>query len=452
MTRIDSFSTGSVATEQPARGRRDWRLRLPLYYGWLVVAGTFAVLALTYAVWYSFSVFYVALLEDFDWSRAASAGVFSLFVVIWALGGTLAGALSDKWGPSRVMAAGVTILVAGLVGCSQVTQLWQFYLWYGVVSAFGVSLSSWIPCVTIVGRWFSARVGAALGVTSSGIGMGIFVMVPLSQWLISNLGWRTAYLVLAGLVFSGVLPLALVVLRHGPQDLGLTVDGKSAPALSSEQVASKKPRVVDQEWANREWTVAAAARTRRYWLVFGMLVLNNIATQMIFVHQVAFLVDGGYDKMLAAAVVGLIGLLSIAAKIGWGWVSDWVGREATYTVGLSMLVLATALLIGTQMVRLPWLVYAFAFAFALGYGVATPLGPAVGADLFAGRRFGSIYGTLGFGNGIGSALGAWSAGYVFDITGSYLLAFSVAAVSSTLSITAIWLAAPRKVRRVPGRC
>ncbi len=443
-----------LGTEGPAP-EVDWRLRLPFFYGWVAVGGAFAVLALTYAVWYSFSVFYVALLEEFGWGRAASAGVFSLFVVTWAAGGAAAGALADRWDASRVMAAGVMVLAAGLVACSRIGDLWQFYLFYGIVAALGVSFSSWIPCVTVVSRWFPARAGAALGVTSAGIGVGILVMVPLSQWLISGIGWRTAYLALAAIVVAGVLPIALLLLSGSPEGLRPSKDGVRPAAKWQERrtrvTATDPPRVVNPEWANREWTVGSAVRTRRYWLLFAMLVLNNVATQMIFVHQVAFLVDGGYDRLLAASIVGFTGLLSIGAKIGWGWVSDRVGREVTYTLGLSTLILAVALLAATRLAALPWLVYLFSVTFAVGYGVATPLGPAVGADLFAGRRFGSIYGTLGFGNGLGSAAGAWFAGYVFDVTGGYLPAFACAALSSLLSMAALWLAAPRKVRRVPGR-
>ncbi len=182
-----------------------------------------------------------------------------------------------------------------------------------------------------------------------------------------------------------------------------------------------------------------------------MLMLNNLATQMIFVHQVAFLVDGGYEKLLVASVVGLVGLFSVGTKIGWGWVSDRIGRELTYTLGLGCMWVAVAFLLSTQMSSLSLLPYLFSLFFALAYGVATPLGPAIGSDVFAGPHFGSVYGALGIANGLGSAIGAWLAGYVFDVTGSYVLAFGFALVSSPLSIIACWLVAPRLVRLVPGK-
>lgn len=453
---VGSPERGRDLGEARPHAKQDWRARLPFFYGWVIVAGSFVALGLTYTTWYSFSVFYVALLEEFGWSRASSAGVFSLFVIVVGVAGAGGGVLVDRFGPGRVVAAGAAILAAGLVASSRITELWQFYLFFGILSAVGVSTAGWIPCVATVSNWFSRRLGVALGTASAGIGMiGILVLVPFSQLLITWLGWRTAYVVLAGIILAGVAPVALLVLRGRPEELGLLKDGRpspSEPQTKGGAVAAAPPsRIVDREWTSQTWTVATAMRTRRYWLLAAMMVSNNIAAQMIFVHQVAFLVDGGYDKLLAASVVGLIGLLSVGTKIGWGWVSDRLGRELTYTLGLSTMLLAVAALIGTRLVTFPPLLYLFSVAFALAYGVATPLGPATAADLFTGRRFGSIYGTLGIANGLGSAIGAWFAGYIFDLTGSYLLAFGSAAGSSLLSIAAMWLVAPRQVRLAPGR-
>ncbi len=440
------------AASKPAR--RDWRARLPFFYGWLIVAAAFVSLGLTYTVWYSFAVFYVALLEEFGWSRASSAGVFSLFVIVVGVAGAGAGALADRLGPGRIISVAVTILAVGLVACSRITSLWQFYLFFGVITGIGLSATGWVPCVIMINRWFSVRLGAALGIASSGIGMGILVMVPVSQWLINQLGWRMAYVALAGIVLTGVLPITLLLMRGRPEDLGLPKDGRRTEIEPAprQNAPTRRSRVVDERWAGTPWTVATALRTRRYWMLFATMALANIATQMIFVHQVAFLVDGGYDKLLAASIVGLVGLFSVGAKIGWGWISDRLGREITWSLGLSATLAAIFLLGMTRYAPSLLLTYLYAMVFALGYGATAPLTPAVSADLFAGSRFGSIYGTLAIANGLGSATGAWFAGYVFDLTGSYLTAFGTGAACSLLSILTMWVIAPRLVRRVPGRC
>jgi len=434
------------------RPSRDWRGSLPFFYGWLIVAGSVAALGLTYSVMYSFAVFYVALLEEFAWGRGEAAGVYSVFMIVAGAGAAGAGALCDRFGPGRVIACGGTWLAIGLLICSQVEELWQLYLAFGVFVAFGVSLAGWTPCVTMISRWFSVRLGVALGVASAGIGVGIMVVVPLVQILISNLGWRAAFIALAGMVFFGLLPVGLIVLRGRPEDLGQQVDGAGSAAVGLTRAGKPRTKrgmeVVDAEWANREWTLGMAVKTTRCWLLAAVKLLGGIATQMIFVHQVVYLVDGGYDRMLAASLVGLIGLLSVAAKVLWGWAADNIGREMTYTLGCLAMMLAVGLLGLAKVMPFPGMLYLYAVVFALGYGVSAPVWPIVTSDLFAGRHFGTIYGFIALFTGFGSALGAWLGGYVYDLTGSYAIAFGVAVLGKAASAGALWIVAPRKVRRV----
>lgn len=443
---------GGKASSDVNFADRDWRARLPFFYGWLILAGSLIALGLTYSVMYSFSVFYVALLEEFGWGRGETAGVFSVFMIVSGAGALGAGALSDRFGPGRVIAGGGILLAIGLLICSRLTELWQFYLSYGVLVALGVSVAGWTPCVTMVNRWFSARLGLALGIASAGIGVGIMVVVPLVQILINSLGWRAAFVSLAAIVFFGLLPVGLIVLRGRPEDLGQQVDGPQSDAVSESKAdkpaRKRKMEVVDPEWTNREWTVRMAVRTTRCWLLAALKLMGGIATQMIFVHQVVYLIDGGYDRMLAASIVGLIGLLSVAAKIFWGWSADVIGREMTYTLGCAAMVLAVGLLVLARAMPFPGIIYLYALLFAMGYGVAAPLWPIVTSDLFAGRHFGSIYGFITSFSGFGSALGAWFGGYVYDLTGSYTIAFGVAVVGNVVSAGALWIVAPRKVRRV----
>jgi MFS family permease len=206
--------------------------------------------------------------------------------------------------------------------------------------------------------------------------------------------------------------------------------------------------IVDAEWGGRAWTVRSAAKTVRCWALIGVKLLGGVATQMIFVHQVVFLVDGGYDRMLAASVVGFIGLLSIGAKVLWGWTADRISRETTYTLGCAAMVIAVGLLWLAKIAPSAGMLYLYAVVFALGYAVSAPLWPLVTSDLFAGRAFGSIYGFISVFNGLGNALGAWLGGYVYDVTGSYAIALGVAAIAKVVSAGALWIVAPRKVRRM----
>lgn len=435
----------------PISERDAWRIRLPFFYGWVVLGSLFLTQAILFGIYYSFSVFFVALLEEFDWSRAATAGVFSLFVMVKALGGVPAGALVDRFGPSRVVPVGALVVAAGMAASSAVSELWQFYVTFGVVVALGLALASWVPCVAVVSRWFSRRLGTAIGIAGAGIGLGIVVVVPLSQLLISAYGWRAAYLILGAVALVGVVPQSVLLLVGRPEELGLRPDGVARGAISSGTPTTRPSRrivVVDQKWATYPWTALEAMATSRFWLLAASFVLSNTAYQMLWLHQVAFLVDGGYEKMLAASVSGLAGFVSIFAKILWGAAGDRLGRERAFTMGIATLMLGILLLVLTRVFPALWLVLLFAVVFSVGYSVGAAVSPASAADIFAGKRFGAIYGTVAIGSGIGSSLGAWAGGYVFDVTGSYLIAFAGAALSALVSIGCLWLAAPRRVRRV----
>lgn len=424
----------------------SWRVRVPFYYGWAVVASTFLALTVTYGVYYSFSVFFVSMLEQFGWGRGATAGVFSVHVLVIGLTGVVSGRLIDRFGPSRVVPVGGLFLAVGLLATSRLDQLWQFYLFYGVICAFGISLAGWVPCVVVVSRWFTTKRGLAIGIASAGIGLGTVMMVPLNQWLISTMGWRSAYLALAVVALVGIAPQAALLQVGSPEQIGMKPDGGGGDEAARKRAAARQI-VVDEKWASRQWTLSMALRTSRFWFLLAMILTSVLTNQMLWVHQVAYLVDGGYDKMMAAAVTGMAGLISMGTKIVWGGVADRLGREVTFSLGIGFMVVAIGILVLAGMVPGVWLGFLFALVFAIGYGVNAPVTPSAAADIFAGRDFGSIYGVLNLGMGLGGAFGSWFAGYLFDATGSYLAAFALAACCSLAGGACMWLAAPRKVRR-----
>jgi len=443
--------TGSISPQ--AVPPSSWRTRIPFFYGWVVVISLFLALIISYGVYYTFTVFFLAMLEQFGWSRAATSGVFSLFVVAVSAGGAVAGILIDRFGPSRVVPAGGVLLAVGLAATSQLTELWQFYLYFGVICGLGVAWCGWVPCVILVNRWFAAGRGTAMGIASAGIGLGTVIMVPFTQYIISSAGWRSAYLVLAVLSLICIAPQSAWLMMGRPEELGLKPDGvagENAPIGGGAKPA-KQMVVVDRQWISRAWSISTAVSTPRFWLMGGNLLLGVLTSQMLWVHQAAYLVDGGYDKMLAASIVGLAGLVSMPAKIMWGWISDRLGREWAFTMGVVVMLAAIVMLVLTRTFPSVWLVFGFCVAFAVGYAITAPISPTAAADIFGGPNFGSIFGFMNLGSGFGAALGAWFAGYVFDVTGSYLVAFALAAASCSLAAVSIWVAAPRRVRRVPDR-
>jgi MFS family permease len=387
-------------------------------------------LGLAYGVWYSYSVFLVALLREFGWSRSLVAGAFSLFVLVHGGMAPALGWLADRVGPRRLILAGGILLAAALLLDAAVTRPWQLYLAFGVLTSMGVAAAGWVPAVILVQRWYPLRVGAALGLASAGIGMGIFLVVPFCQYLIGVVGWRAAFRVVAALVTAWIVPASFWLLRDPPVRL----------------VTGASWRVGGGPTA--DVTLGQALGTLRFWLVATAQTLGSFACQMLLVHQVAYLVDHRVSVMVAASVVSVVGLASVFGKAGGGWFSDSFGRELTYTLGMASVVASVATLaaIAAAPAPIPLAAYVYGVLIGVGYSVTAPLMPALVSDLFRGRHFGAIFGTLQAANAIGGSVGPWLGGRVFDATGSYAWAFGGAVVAAAIATSALWVAGPRRVR------
>ena len=204
-----------------------WIRRLPFFYGWIIVAVAFVCYAVGYATWHSFSIFYVAILQDFGWSRAATAGAFSVFTIVYGIFSIHAGGTVDRFGPRLAIPVGAVVLGIGLLLVTRLTSIWEFYLLYGVVAAVGLSTLGTVPTFTVLNNWFVKKRGAAGGFATAGIGVGTLVMVPFLQSIITNYGWRSAYVVLAVAILLLVPVLSATFYRYRPQEVGLSPDGEA---------------------------------------------------------------------------------------------------------------------------------------------------------------------------------------------------------------------------------
>lgn len=396
------------------------------------LAVTFVTLGLSYGVWYAYSVFLVALLREFGWSRTLLAGAFSVFVLVHGVMAPVLGWLGDRIGPRRLFAAGGLLLAAGLLLDGTVGRPWHLYAAYGVLTAVGVASAGWVPAVILVQRWYPRRVGAALGITSAGIGVGIFLVVPATQFLVDWLGWRLAFRCLAAAAALWIVPMSLLVLR----DPSRAVAGREGESRSEARPLPPAPRTTDV-------TLGDALGMSKFWLVSGAQFLGSLACQMLLVHQVAYLVDQGIPALVAASVVSLVGLSSMVGKAGGGWFSDRFGRELTYTLGMTSVVASVGVLGLIALAPGPLPAYLYGALVGLGYSVTAPLLPALVSDLFRGRHFGAIFGVTQLANSIGGASGPWLAGRVFDATGSYRGALVAAVVAAGVATGALWLARGR---------
>jgi MFS family permease len=322
--------------------------------------------------------------------------------------------------------------------------LFQFYFFYGVLVAAGSTCIAIVAYSAILAHWFEKKRGLASGIAVSGMGLGTFLLVPLSQSLISSYGWRPTFIILGGLVMLIALPLNLVFLKHKPEELGLQADGVKL----AQQWESDGPQVVGEIKPEKEWTLKLAIHTRSFWALVAFPFFALIGIYIVVVHNVRFMVDKGIDPMTAAVIFALAGMSTSIFRIFWGWISDHIGREKAYTAGMLSLLLGVLSLLLMDALEERGFIYTFFIFFGMGWGATAPLFMATAADLFKGRIFGLIYGIVEGGMAFGGAIGSWAAGFIFDRTMSYRLAFVLAIMVCFLSCIFMWIAAPRKARKL----
>ncbi len=421
-------------------------MRLPFFYGWVIVAVTFVTMAIGVTARTSFSLLFPPILTEFGWDRGVTAGAFSFGFIVSAVFSPLMGRVMDRYGPRAVMELGVFLMAAGLLLAPLTTQPWHLYLTIGVLVGGGSICLGYSGQSLFLPNWFARRRGLAIGIAFAGVGIGSIIMLPLVQLMIERTGWRTACTAMGILVLVALAPINLL-LRKRPQDMGLEPDGDAAPTASSRPVSN----IVDPIWAAVDWTLARAIRTARFWWLalgyFGGLYI----WYAVQVHQTKYLLDIGFASGPAAWALGLVSLLGIPGQILLGHASDRVGREWIWAASCLGFAICFAVLIALAYTPTLLLVYVMVAAQgALGYGLTSVMG-AVALEIFEGKHFGSIFGTLMLAGLAGGAAGPLVTGILHDIFGNYTLAFLLGIGMSGLSAAAVWLAAPRKVRVVAGR-
>ena len=422
--------------QHPASGISAAARRPAARTAWLLLAGAFAAFTVSAGLMHSYAVFLVAFIQAFAWSRAETSVAYSVSQLVAGASSPLVGALVDRLGPLRLLLLGSFLLIIGLVGCAHMTALWQVVTFYGVVMTFGANCLGLVVFVPLLSRRFVRRRGMAISVVQSANGFARALSAPLVQFLISSFGWRETFLIQAGFMAAMVLPLASLVRRGERSPAPSPKPGGTLPATDTESPALPLPG----------WTLAEAARTPHFWLLFAVYLFTGLGSFLVSLHQLAFAVDRGFDKLYAAEVLGMGSFLAIAGTIFTGSLSDYIGREwaAILAYGISILGVVCALFITDA--HQGWLLWLFACFFGLTWGARGPTITAKTADLFPGRQLGTILGVITIGSGIGSAAGAWAAGWIFDLSGSYELAFILSILSYACGCIAFW-----SLRRPPAR-
>lgn len=424
-----------------------------IFYGWIILGVAFITIILGYTIRNTFSVFYPAVVDEFGWERGSTALMFSITILIYGLVAPVAGGLVDRFGPRLVVPVGAIIMGSGFVLCSLATSQWHFYLFYGVIAAVGLSIAGWTPLTTMISNWFVKRRGLVFGILGAAFGVSL-PTAYIAQFLISNFGWQSAYVIIGLVSIIIIVPLCAIFLRRSPREKGLLPDGMPQVSIPHKTQVLDQPvrqTSLQRQWADTTWTLSRALRTRHFWLLFLIsFSLMGFVEQTVIAHQVYFFRDAGYEPMLAAAFYSVFGVMYAVGKL-CSFLSDRLGREMVFIPSCLLSAGIASLLFFIGDMSQPWMPFLFAAGFGLALGPTIPVLFTTVADLFQGRHFGSIQGTMMVGLSLGGFISPWLAGFLHDKTGNYSMTFFLLVVFLLMPALFMWLLAPRKIRPVPGK-
>jgi len=391
---------------------------------WIVVGISTSINVLAWGVRATFALFYVAMLGEFGWGRGPTAVGYSLNWLAFVVFAPLAGWLSDRCGARLVVALGGLILGIAVSLTGAVTSLTQFYLCFGVLGAAGIACMI-IPSTAVVTRWFVQSRGTAMGVLSTGNAVAAVVFYPVNAWLITTLGWRGALM-----AFGGTLGIATILLALLCRN----------PPAGNEHVARAARSV-----GGDPWTLQSALWSARLWAAFIMTALGVLGYQTVATHQVAHAVDRGFAQSTVVAIFSFGAGCMVAGNLAGGWLSDHLGRRWVFAAGTVVAIMGIGCLASVSGPSHLLLLVLYTVS-GFGFGMRIAQLSTIPADAFSGPRLGAILGVIQAGGGLGGAVGPLLGGWLFDVTGSYRLAFAAAAVAVAGSAVAAWIAAPREAR------
>jgi len=401
-----------------------YRIKDKLFYGWLVVLAFFIINIIAQGTRFSFGVFFKALASEFGLTRAETSGVYSVYMLLSCILGIVSGWAADKFSLRILMSLMGLFTGLSLILTSQAHSLWHLFVVYSFLLAIGTS-GVFIVSTSIIIRWFNSKRGFAIGLATSGIGLGTTVMAPFAAYLIATLGWRMSFIVMGIISWLFIIPMALL-LRKEPSEMGLLPYG-------AESNGGKTGGSNGAEGSNQStgFSPSAAFQTRNFWYLCFSWLLYSLCLFMVFTHIVPHGTDTGISAMKAATILSVIGGMDIPGRLLVGKISDSAGRKAMAITCALCLAGAIIWLIYSKEL---WMFYLFAVVFGFCSGGLSTSSTALAGDIFGQISIGIIIGTLNAGWFLGAAIGPFIGGLIYDISNNYSLAFSMS-VAAMLLVT-----------------
>ena len=385
-----------------------------IYYGFIVIAASFIIIAIGLGTNSSFGVFLEPMLNEYGWTRSSISGAFSLSQIIGGVLGIVAGRLTDKLGPRLVLTASALFLGAGYLLMPLVHNPWQMYLFYGLLSGIGIA-GPVVPLYTTSIRWFTRHRALMIGLVSAGMSVGTIIISQLAGWLISIRDWRFAFTIV-GIINLVVITIAAQFLKRDPQSIGQLPYGGIENSLESSAKLS-----------HSGFTLWEAMRSRQFWLFFAANLFTALAIFTVVAHIVIHATGLQISRASAVSLLTYVSITSVISRMVMGNAAEKLGKRRTITIGMALMSVSLIWLLFSSNL---WMLILFSLVFGFAWGTFfVPVMP-LAAELFGLKSLGVITGTLNLSITFGATIGPVAAGYIYDIQKSYRLDFILLVVAT----------------------
>jgi MFS family permease len=395
-----------------------------LFYGWYILASSFAILFFNSGARFSFGVMFKPMIAEFGWNRSSISFALFLNMTLFALCLTIVGKFYDRYGPKWVIIISTIVLSAGYTLISLIGSLWEFLISYGILVAIGLGGTS-VPLISaLTSKWFEKWRGLAISVALSGSSLGQFALVPVFTIFALRYGWRTSYFCIGLIMLVVNTTLALLVIKGDPDDLGLRPFGHGEKAKREHaQMSSVKH--------SRDLRLGEAMRTRSFWCFLIVMFICGSGDFLVTTHLIPFVTD--YDISP--------GLMSFAGIMVAGPASDLIGNKIPIVLTFLLRSLAFLLILNVQSLKS---FYVFALTFGFTFLITAPLTPTLIGRLYGLSHVGTISGFVITVHHLGGGFWAYMGGLIFDRTGSYRLAFILSAIMALTAVLSTGLIIEKK--------
>jgi len=398
----------------------------------LVVILAFVMNLLSRGIGETFAVFLLPIESEMGWTRTTLAGIYAIYMGAHGLAAVVIGWFVDRVGPRVVYTIGLLAYGFAFLLAQFGTEPWHFYLTTGVMAGIAMTAIGMTTATVLITRWYhgprARQLSPAIGIAYSGMGAGVIIWIPITNQLIEMLGWRETYRTL-GIILC-VLAVIVYVLPWSKLQLTPLPLSRFGSVLGG----------------SKEGHLRAALKTKMFWLLFVIMFITAVAMYLVGPQMVAYLVSVGFDSTVASLAFSINGFLTVFGIAGTGWLARYFGMKRVATISYAMSITAVILLACLTVVPVMALLVLAILPLGLSQGARGPIVSVQASQAFSGQGLGAIYGAITMGVGLGGMSGAWLSGVFYDVTGGYILSYSVSVVCALAGVGLFWT-----MREVPDR-